>query len=67
MSKAGEQISVILLAIVGVAVLALVVSKQANTSAVISAATQGFSTALGAALSPVTGSTSALGSFGSIH
>lgn len=54
MGKAGEQISVVLLAIVGVAVLAVIVSKNSNTSGVIQAVGQGFSQALGAAISPVT-------------
>ena len=44
------------LAIVGVAIVAVLVSNNANTSAVIGAASQGFSGALGTALSPVTGS-----------
>jgi hypothetical protein len=46
----------ILLAIAGVAVIATLVSKNANTSGVITAGSRGFSTGLGAALSPVTGS-----------
>lgn len=61
MSKIGEQITVILIAIVGVATLAVIVSKQSNTSSVIQAATGGFSQALQAALSPVTGGTGAFG------
>ena len=42
-------------AIVGVAILALIVSKNSNTSGVINAATQGFGYDLGVAVSPVTG------------
>lgn len=49
-------ISVVLLAIVGVASLALIVSKNANTMGVIQATGSAFSNALGVALSPVTGS-----------
>jgi len=45
----------VLLAIVGVAIIAVLVSKNANTTAVIGATSQGFSGALSAALSPVTG------------
>lgn len=45
----------VLLAIVGVAIVAVLVSKNANTTAVIGATSQGFSGALSTALSPVTG------------
>jgi len=55
MGKIGEQVVVILLAIVGVAILAVLVSKQSNTTGVISAFGTNFSNALGAALRPVTG------------
>lgn len=44
-------------AIIGVAIIAVLVSKNANTSGVISAGSSGFSQALSTALSPVTGST----------
>lgn len=49
-------------AIIGVAIVAVLVSKNANTTGVIQSASQGFSGALGTALSPVTGSSSGLGS-----
>lgn len=49
-------LSVVALAIVGVASLALLVSRNANTSQVIGATGSAFSNALGVALSPVTGS-----------
>jgi hypothetical protein len=42
-------------AIVGVAILAVLVSKQAQTPQVISALTGGFAQDLAAAVSPVTG------------
>lgn len=48
-------------AIVGVAILAVIVSKNSNTSGVISSATSGFAQDLGVAVSPITGG--ALGSF----
>lgn len=51
----------VLMAIVGVAIIAVLVSKNANTTGVIQAGSQGFSGALGTALSPVTGG----GGFGS--
>ena len=43
------------LAIVGVAILATLVSKNANTSGVIQSAGGAFAQDLGAALSPITG------------
>lgn len=42
-------------AIVGVAIIATLVSKNANTAGVLKAATSGFATDLSAALAPVTG------------
>lgn len=42
-------------AIVGVAIIAVLVSRNANTAGVISAGGQAFSGALGVAISPVTG------------
>lgn len=48
-------LSAVALAIVGVAMLALIVSNNARTSQVISATGSAFSNALGVALSPVTG------------
>jgi len=47
----------VLTAIIGVAIIAVLVSKNAATSQVIQAGSSGFSQALGTALSPVTGST----------
>lgn len=44
------------LAIIGVAIVAVLVSKNANTTSVIGQTGNSFSTALGTALSPVTGS-----------
>ncbi len=46
----------VLTAIVGVAIIAVLVSKNANTSGVISAGGGAFSQALSAATAPVTGS-----------
>jgi uncharacterized membrane protein YbjE (DUF340 family) len=54
----------VLTAIIGVAIIAVLVSKNANTSGVISAGSQGFSSALSTALSPVTGSSSSGLGFG---
>lgn len=46
----------VIMAIIGVAILAVLVSRSANTTGVLSAASSGFSKDLAAALSPVTGS-----------
>ncbi len=43
-------------AIVGVAILAVIVSRNSQTPEVLSAAGSAFSNAIGAAVSPVTGS-----------
>lgn len=51
----------VLTAIIGVAIIAVLVSKQANTVGVIGAGAQGFSSALGTALSPITGATGSMG------
>lgn len=48
-------------AIVGVAIIAVLVSKNANTAGVISAGGSAFGGALGVALSPVTGQSSSMG------
>jgi len=56
------SVTTVLLAIVGVAIIATLVSKNANTAGVVTAGAGGFSQALGTALSPVTGS-GGLGSF----
>jgi hypothetical protein len=52
----------VITAIIGVAILAVLVSGQANTSGVIKAASSGFAQDLQAALSPVTG-----GGFGGLN
>ena len=55
MNELVSSITTVLLAIVGVAIIAVLVSKNANTTGVISAGASGFSQSLGTALSPVTG------------
>lgn len=55
MSGATEQIVTVAVAIVGVAILAVLVSKQSNTANVIKSAGDAFSGALYAAVSPITG------------
>lgn len=54
-----ESIVTIATAITGVAVIAVLVSKNSNTAAVIQSGASGFSNALDVAVSPVTGRTSA--------
>lgn len=45
----------VLMALIGVAIIAVLVSKQANTTGVLSAGGSAFSGVLGTALGPVTG------------
>lgn len=52
----------VLLAIIGVATLAAILSTKSNTAKVISSAAGGFGYDLGIALSPITGSTPSLSS-----
>lgn len=63
----GEQLFTSLVsiatAIVGVAIIAVLVSKNANTAGVLSAAGNAFGYDLGVAVSPVTGG--GFGSYGS--
>ena len=56
-----QPIVTIAVAIVGVAILATLVSKKANTAGVIQAAGTAFSGALNAATSPVTGASTGSG------
>lgn len=58
-----DGIVTIAVAIVGIAILAVLVSKNAQTPAVIKAATGGFAQDIGAAVSPVTGGLGATGGF----
>ena len=63
----GDQlitsIVTVLTAIIGVAIIAVLVSKQANTSGVIQAGGSAFNSALATAVSPITGGTG-VSSFG---
>jgi hypothetical protein len=56
MNRLGEEIATILTAIIGVAILAVLVSKNANTANVITSSGNAFSKALQTAISPVSGS-----------
>lgn len=55
--KLIESLTTIAVAIIGIAIIAVIVSKQANTSGVIQAAGTAFGNDLAAAVSPVTGGT----------
>lgn len=61
MSHFGEQITSIALAIVGVAIIAVIVSNRSQTANVISAAGDAFSLALRTAVSPISGFTAGAG------
>ena len=56
----------VLLAITGVAIIAALVSKQAQTPQVLQAGGNAFSSALGTALGPITGYTPSNSSFGGV-
>lgn len=53
----NESLVTIAVGIIGLATIAVLVSRNANTSNVIKAATGGFSNALSVAVSPVAGGT----------
>lgn len=55
MSQTTEAVVTILTAIVGVAILSVLVSKKSNTVGVIEAAGAAFGNSLGIATAPVTG------------
>lgn len=57
MNSAGEKIGAVVAAIIGVAVLAIVVSAQANTVNVLSAFFGGVANLIAVAISPITGQT----------
>jgi hypothetical protein len=56
MNQVWGGVVTVLMAIIGVAILAVIVSKNSNTTGVLSAGSSAFSGALGTALSPITGS-----------
>lgn len=57
MNNIWSGVVAVLMAIIGVAILSVLVSKQSNTVNVLKAGSNAFSGALGTALSPVTGNT----------
>jgi hypothetical protein len=56
-SQLIDELATVALAIVGLAMLAVLVSRNAQTPAVIQATASGFNNALDVAISPVTGNT----------
>jgi hypothetical protein len=60
MDRITEAVVTILTAIVGVSILAVLVSQRSNTAGVLTAAGSAFSGMLGTAVSPVTGSSSGM-------
>jgi len=63
MDQIWQGVVTIAVAIIGVAVIAVIVSKNANTSQVIQASGGAFAQALSAATAPVTGTSMGMGSF----
>jgi hypothetical protein len=61
MNQLVNSMTVLLSAVIGVAILSVIVSKNANTTGVISSASQGFEGILSAAEGPVTGSGAGMG------
>lgn len=55
MNGIGREVGAVAMAIVGLAVLAVLVSRNANTSGVINSASSAYNTALATAMGPVTG------------
>jgi hypothetical protein len=64
MNDLMDKVATIAVAIIGVATLAVLVSKKAATSQVISSAGNAFTSALSVAISPVTGGGGGLGGVG---
>ena len=58
MNQLTNSITTILMAIVGVAILSVILSKNSNTTNVIQAGSSGFSNMLGAAEAPVSAGSS---------
>ena len=55
MNSVGESVVTVMVAIIGLASLAVLVSRNATTVPLVGAVSKGFSGALGVAISPVTG------------
>lgn len=66
MNTLTEAMVTIAMGIVGIAILAVLVSRNSNTSGVLGAAGNAFSKAIGAATAPVTGGGTGLASLPSV-
>lgn len=66
MGKIGEDIVYLFSALIGVAILAVLFSKGAQTSTVIGSTFSGFAQVLSAAVAPVTGADSSIGGIDTI-
>lgn len=55
LSQFTTSIVTVLTAVIGLAIIAVLVSNQANTAQVVQAGSQGFSSILATAVSPVSG------------
>ncbi len=60
MDKIGAEIATIIAGIIGLALAAVILSRNANTPGVIQSASSGLSSLIGAAVAPVSGSSGAL-------
>lgn len=60
MEAFGNALTSIIMAVIGVAIIAVLVSQRSQTAQVLTAGGSAFSGVLGAALSPVTGSGSGI-------
>lgn len=56
MGSIGAAITTVLMGVVGLAIVAVLVSSKAKTSGVIESGATGFSKIIGAAVAPVSGS-----------
>jgi len=57
MGQITEMLLTIAMGVIGVAILAILISKNSNTAGVIQASASGFGNVLDVAISPVTGAT----------
>lgn len=64
MSQLTESAVTIMMAIVGVAILSVLVSKKSNTTSVISSLSAFFANSLSAATAPVTGASASINTGG---
>jgi hypothetical protein len=66
MSNIGPEIVAIVAGVIGLAIIAVIVSKSANTPAVLTGAGSALSSIIGAAVQPVTSGANQFGSNGAV-